>query len=164
MVKPIGAEVGVAGVVVKAVPADDAALAGLIERLDAYLARLYPADEIFGVDFSDPATRNMAFAVAYLDGRPVGCGGIRSLDSATAELKRFYVEPDVRRAGIAGSVCRFLEKRAAELGHSLLRLETGEPQFESIRFYSKQGFYPIERFGEYVHCESSYCMEKRISP
>ncbi len=164
MDKPKGAKVGAADVVVKAVPAEDAALAALIARLDAYLAGLYPADEIFGVDFADPATRSMAFAVAYMDGRPVGCGGIRSLDAATAELKRFYVEPDVRRAGIAGSVYRYLENRAAELGHTLLRLETGEPQFESIRFYGKQGFYPIPRFGEYVHCESSYCMEKKISP
>ncbi|QNK60539.1 GNAT family N-acetyltransferase [Paenibacillus sp. PAMC21692] len=135
----------------------------LIAQLDDYLADLYPPEEIFGVDFSDPSTSSMVFAVAYMDGRPVGCGGIRSLDGDIAELKRFYVVPDVRRAGIAGKVYRFLEKRAVEQGHSRLRLETGEPQFESIGFYRKQGFYEIERFGEYAECESSYCMEKIIS-
>ncbi|MHA6480703.1 GNAT family N-acetyltransferase [Paenibacillus sp. strain BS8-2] len=149
-------------VVVLEVTADDGSLAALIAQLDEYLAGIYPADEIFGVDFSDPGTRDMAFAIAYLNGRPVGCGGIRSLDADIAELKRFYVEPDARRGGIAAKVYGFLEKRAIELGHTRLRLETGEPQFESIGFYRKQGFYPIERFGEYINCESSYCMEKVI--
>lgn len=152
-----------ARVVVREVSANDECLSMLIAQLDDYLAGLYPPGEIFGVDFSDPSTSSMVFAVAYLEGRPVGCGGIRSLDGDTAELKRFYVVPDVRRAGIAGKVYRFLEKRAAERGHSRLRLETGEPQFESIGFYRKQGFYEIDRFGEYAECESSYCMEKIIS-
>ena|GEM_PF-316600 len=149
-----------ARVVVREVSANDECLSMLIAQLDDYLAGLYPPGEIFGVDFSDPSTSSMVFAVAYLEGRPVGCGGIRSLDGDTAELKRFYVVPDVRRAG---KVYRFLEKRAAERGHSRLRLETGEPQFESIGFYRKQGFYEIDRFGEYAECESSYCMEKIIS-
>lgn len=149
---------------VREVTSDDKALQALIVRLDEYLSGLYTADEIFTVDFSDPATRSMVFAVAYWNDRPVGCGGIRRLDGDAAELKRFYVEPDVRRLGIAGKLFRYLERRASELGHTLLRLETGEPQFESIRFYRKQGFYEIERFGEYADCESSYCMEKPISP
>ncbi|MDQ6419726.1 GNAT family N-acetyltransferase [Paenibacillus sp. LHD-117] len=150
-------------ITVREVPCDDEGLLALIAKLDHYLSSLYPADEIFGVDLSAPATREMVFAVAFLGNRPVGCGGIRGLDDGTAELKRFYVEPDVRRAGIAGKVYGYLEHRAAEMGHTILRLETGEPQYESIGFYRKQGFYEIERFGEYVDCDSSYCMEKRIS-
>lgn len=147
---------------IQAVRPGHADLAGLIAKLDGYLQELYPPDEIFGVDFSDPKTEEMMFAVAYWDGAPVGCGGIRRLDADTVELKRFYVEPHMRRQGVAHQVFRYLEKQASELGCSVMRLETGAPQFESVAFYKKRGFYEIERFGEYVDCESSLCMEKRI--
>ncbi|WP_240941143.1 GNAT family N-acetyltransferase [Paenibacillus sp. HB172176] len=145
------------------VPASDAGLRRLIAELDSYLSGLYPADEIFAVDLEAAETREMIFAVAYTDGKAVGCGAIRRLDEAAAELKRFYVLPECRRSGIAGELCRFLEKRCREQGIAVLRLETGAPQYESLGFYRKQGFYGIDRYGEYVHCESSLCMEKRLT-
>ena len=139
---------------------DSPDLARLIAKLDNYLSDLYPQDEIFGVELSDPKTEEMTFVLAYLDGVPVGCGGIRRLDERTVELKRFFVEPTLRRQGVAGRVFGYLEQVAERLGCSVMRLETGAPQFESVNFYKKLGFYEIERFGEYVDCESSLCMEK----
>lgn len=149
--------------VLKTVSPDNKDLAGLIGKLDDYLAGLYPQDEIFGVDLSDPKTEEMTFVLAYWDGVPVGCGGIRRLDGRTAELKRFFVEPSMRRQGVARQVFRYLEQEAERMGFSAMRLETGAPQFESVNFYKKQGFYEIERFGEYVNCESSLCMEKILA-
>ncbi|WP_274654726.1 hypothetical protein [Paenibacillus humicola] len=60
-------------------------LARLIRKLDDYLLERYPADEVFGVDFNDPSTKEMVFILAYLEGQAVGCGGIRPLDRETAE-------------------------------------------------------------------------------
>lgn len=148
--------------IIQAVKPGHEDLIGLIAKLDSYLHELYPPDEIFGVDFEDPKTEDMLFAVAYWEGAPVGCGGIRRLDAETVELKRFFVDPNMRRKGIALQVFRFLEQQAMALGCAVMRLETGAPQIESVSFYKKQGFYAIERFGEYVDCESSLCMEKRI--
>ncbi|MGR7945417.1 MULTISPECIES: GNAT family N-acetyltransferase [unclassified Paenibacillus] len=150
--------------VIKEVPSASADLAYLIAKLDRYLEGIYPAEEIFSVDFSDPKTEEMVFAVAYWDGVPVGCGGIRRLEASMVELKRFFVEPDMRRKGIAKSLFHWLEQRAGHLGCAVMRLETGAPQVESVAFYSSQGFYEIERFGEYVDCHSSFCMEKKIAP
>ncbi|MCR2803583.1 GNAT family N-acetyltransferase [Paenibacillus soyae] len=138
-------------------------LSSLIEKLDGYLSGLYPQDEIFGVDLSDPKSEEMTFVLAYWEGVPVGCGGIRRIDERTVELKRFFVEPAMRRQGVARQVFRYLEQEAEKQGCTVMRLETGAPQFESVNFYKKQGFYEIERFGEYVNCESSLCMEKVLA-
>src|SRR5262249_62390803 len=36
------------------------------------------------------------FLIARLAGRPVGCGALRPMADGAAEVKRMYVEPDVR--------------------------------------------------------------------
>ncbi|MBH5319936.1 GNAT family N-acetyltransferase [Paenibacillus sp. GSMTC-2017] len=148
---------------IEKVATDNRDLAKLVVELDQYLQGLYPLEAIFGVDFNDPKTKEMTFVVAYLGEVPVGCGGIRRLDTETVELKRFFVKPEIRRQGVAKKVLAYLEQQAAELGCTVMRLETGELQEESVLFYKKLGFYEIDRFGEYIDCEESYCMEKRIA-
>ncbi|MHA7966435.1 GNAT family N-acetyltransferase [Paenibacillus sp. CAU 1782] len=147
-------------ILIKEVPSDSADLAELIAALDLYLLGLYRPEEIYTVDFADPKTKDMIFVVAYDGDRAIGCGGIRLLDAESVELKRFFVVPDMRRGGVAGSIYRYLEERAAGLGCRIMRLETGEPQHEAVTFYQKYGYYKIEPFGEYEGCESSLCMEK----
>lgn len=67
---------------IKQIPPENRDLHALIESLDKDLLRLYPAQGIFGVDFSDPKVKEMTFCVAYLNGAPAGCGGLRPLDKA----------------------------------------------------------------------------------
>ncbi|GGH13054.1 GNAT family N-acetyltransferase [Paenibacillus segetis] len=135
----------------------------LITKLDQYLYEIYPADEVFGVDFSDPRIAEIIFVIAYDSDVPVGCGAIRRVDHDVVELKRFFVEVDYRKRGIAGKILRYLEERAINLNYGVIRLETGAPQSESIYFYKKHGYTEIERYGEYVACESSLCYEKQLS-
>ncbi|HUC92168.1 MAG TPA: GNAT family N-acetyltransferase [Paenibacillus sp.] len=141
---------------------DNEELAGLIAKLDAYLLEQYPPDEIFGVDFADPSVNEITFIVAYLDGVPVGCGAIRPLDRDNTELKRFFVDPACRNRGIAKLILDELEARARRSGFRFIKLEAGEKQFEALSFYRKHGYYPIDRFGVYVACETSVCYEKRL--
>ncbi|QAY66620.1 GNAT family N-acetyltransferase [Paenibacillus protaetiae] len=140
-------------------------LHALIEKLDAdLLARYGDADEIFGVDFNDPDVKQMVFVVAYAEGRAVGCGGIRPYrKQGYAELKRLYVDPACRNRGVASRILAFLEGEALRLGFTVMRLETGAPQPESIQLYAKYGYKPIPRFGPYADSESSLCFEKPIS-
>ncbi|RJX38831.1 GNAT family N-acetyltransferase [Paenibacillus pinisoli] len=148
--------------VIERVTAGNPGLAALIRELDRYLEGLYPPEEIFVVDFDDPKTSEMVFVMAYGDGEPAGCAGLRQLDGESVELKRFYVDPRMRRHGVARQLYQYLEQQALELGCSIIRLETGAPQVEAIAFYKKLGFYEIPAFGEYIGCASSLCMEKRI--
>lgn len=140
---------------------DNTDLHELIRRLDEDLAERYSnPEEVFKVDFSDPKVKDMIFMVAYIDGVAVGCGGIRPLDEAAVELKRFYVDPGQRRKGIAGAVLAALENEAIAMNRRIMRLEAGAPQPEALHFYASKGYYEIERFGEYADCESSLCYEK----
>ncbi|AJY75507.1 GNAT family N-acetyltransferase [Paenibacillus beijingensis] len=137
-------------------------LHGLIAKLDRELLERYPADEIFGLDFSDPKNAHTKFVIAYIGGVPAGCGAIRPLDSESVELKRVFVDRDFRKRGIAAAMLDVLENEAAADGFTVVRLETGEAQPESIGLYRKLGYQDIEPFGEYACCPSSICMEKRI--
>ena len=142
---------------------DDSSLHQLIEKLDADLLQRYPADEVFGLDFSDPAIDDVLFMVAYIGESAVGCGAIRPLDESCMELKRFYVDPLYRKNGIAGEILKKLEAMAQARNAAYIRLEAGAPQPEAIGFYKKHGYYEIEKFGEYVECESSLCYEKSLN-
>ncbi|KAA9007543.1 GNAT family N-acetyltransferase [Paenibacillus spiritus] len=145
------------------VPPEHPDLSRLIARLDVYLSGLYPPEEIFAVDFQNPSVQRMFFLVAYLGNEPVGCGAFKRLDDGCGELKRFYVEPGHRNQGIARALLERLEQAALGSGCSVMRLETGEPQAEAVGFYRKHGYLPIDRYGEYVDCPSSLCMEKLLA-
>jgi putative acetyltransferase len=78
-------------------------------------------------------------------------------------LKRFYVDSSYRRQGIAVSLLAFLEGEARKRGTVRIKLETGAPQPEAIALYTKQGYEPIERFGEYKEDENSLCYGKNLT-
>ncbi len=124
--------------------------------------------ERYGTDDSEPGPAPTAadmavFVVAYsADGAPVGCGGLRQLDDSSAEVKRMFVRPTSRGTGTSVAVLRFLEQHAREMGWTRLRLETGTGQPDAVRFYEREGFTSIERYGHYVHSVDSLCYEKAL--
>lgn len=93
----------------------------------------------------------------------MGCGAIRRLNDAEAEIKRMYVVPGMRGQGLGRSIVAALEEIAAGLGVSRLVLETGERQPEAIALYSGAGFSRIPAFGEYVGSAFSVCMAKDLA-
>ena len=103
-----------------------------------------------------------AFVVAYRDGEPVGCGGLRALDATHGEIKRMFVTPERRGTGISTAILRRLEELARDLGWVRLVLETGERQPEAMRLYEREGYLPIPAFGYYVGSEASRCYAKQL--
>jgi putative acetyltransferase len=122
----------------------------------------------YGTDDSEPGPAPTAddisvFMVAYsADGVPVGCGGLRQLDHESAEIKRMFVTPLSRGSGASIAVIRHLENYAREQGWQRLRLKTGTAQPDAVRFYEREGYHAIERFGHYVHSAESLCYEKSL--
>ena len=110
----------------------------------------------------DALVPSSAFLVARVDGQPVGCGAIRPLDSATAEVKRMYVSPKARGRGVGRQILRDLESRARQLGYALLPLETGLKQPEAIGLYESEGYVRVECYGKYSGNPLSVCFEKRL--
>ena len=102
------------------------------------------------------------FVIARLHGLAVGCGAVRRVDEETVEVKRMYVDPEVRGRGVAKEILKRLEADARAMGASRLVLETGVYQEEAIGLYRLVGFNVIDCFGEYTGVPTSVCFEKAI--
>lgn len=100
--------------------------------------------------------------VAYVDGKPVGCGALKAYSDQIAEIKRMFVQDEFRRQGIAKSILNELEKWATALIFSACILETGKMNPEAINLYQRAGYEVIPNYGQYFGVESSICMKKII--
>jgi putative acetyltransferase len=136
----------------------------LIAGLDAGLAELYPPEQRFGPNLKPEHLEDGrgTFLVARDGDRAVGCGAIRLLDPMSAEVKRMYVEPEVRGQGVGRAVMTALEAAARRLGVQRLVLETGVHQDAAIALYERAGFTRIDCWGEYTSSPSSICYEKNL--
>jgi len=136
----------------------------LIAALDEHLASRYRDEERFGPNLKPAqlAAGLGTFVIARADGRVVGCGAIRKLDEITAEVKRMYVDPEVRGRGVGMRILETLEAAGLEMGVRRLVLETGIYQAEAIALYRKAGFRPVACWGEYAGVLTSVCFEKSI--
>ena len=85
--------------------------------------------------------------IAYNEeGTPVGCFGIRKLDSSICELKRTYLKKEFRGLGIGNLLLRKAIEVARELGYQKMRLDTLPTMDSAIKLYEKTGFYKIEPY------------------
>jgi putative acetyltransferase len=151
-------------ITIAAEPFDSADARSLIGALDEHLAARYPPEQRFGpnlkVEHLAPGLGT--FVIARLDGVAVGCGAVRLRDEKTVEVKRMYVDPEVRGRGVAKEILERLEADARAMGASRLVLETGIYQDEAIGLYRRVGFSVIDCFGEYAGVPTSVCFEKAI--
>ena len=139
----------------------------LITELESELSANYPPEQRHGLSLDKLFQPHIHFVIARQNGHGVGCGGI-AFYPGFAELKRFYVRPDLRGRGIADTILRQLADVAAEAGHTLLRLETGTEQQAALRFYERCGFARCAAFEPYAsmppdNIASSVFMEKTLS-
>ncbi|WSS23935.1 GNAT family N-acetyltransferase [Streptomyces sp. NBC_01190] len=89
------------------------------------------------------------FLVARRDGAPVGCAGLRVLDTATVELTRLYVGPEVRGQGLAARLLDEAERiAAADFGADRIRLDTRKDLVEARALYARHGYAEIEPYND----------------
>ncbi len=74
---------------------------------------------------------------------PVGCGGLRKLDSDVCEMKRLYVAPESRSLGIGRLLVGQLLAHASRLGYRAMRLDTLKQMSQARRIYQQFGFVEI---------------------
>ena len=136
------------GVSVERVTTPTADVRRLVRELDRELGGEYLPQQRHGLSLEAIFQPPVRFFIARLDGLAIGCGGI-ALFPEFAEVKRMYVQPDVRGRGVAQALLAHLELEAARDGWQLLRLETGDRQFAAMRLYERAGFRRCEAFGAY---------------
>jgi putative acetyltransferase len=101
--------------------------------------------------------------VAYDGDVAIACGCFRpTREQRTIEIKRMYVTPHRRGAGIASEILTGLETWASEEGNTLSILETGIKQPEAIALYSRAGYKVIRNYPPYVGVMESICMQKTL--
>jgi len=102
-----------------------------------------------------------AFVVATSDGEPVACGGVRTLSGGAddgavggvGEIKRMWVHPGWRGAGLGSRLLRHLEGVSRDLGHREVRLDTNGTLAEAVAMYERAGYRRIARYNDNPYAE-----------
>jgi DNA-binding MarR family transcriptional regulator/GNAT superfamily N-acetyltransferase len=102
-----------------------------------------------------------AFVVATSDGEPVACGGVQRLEPGVAEIKRMWVHPGWRGAGLGSRLLRHLEQVSRDLGHHTVRLDTNGTLVEAIAMYERAGYRHIGRYNGNPYAQAWF--EKELS-
>lgn len=131
--------------------ADPDAHALLSEYFAMRAAGFDPTAGTYRTVFPDPARfipPAGVFLVVDLDGAPVGCGGIRMLDAARAEVKHLYLRDAVRGRGWGGLLLAELEQRARALGATEAVLDTNADLQAAGGLYRARGYTEIEPYND----------------
>jgi putative acetyltransferase len=92
----------------------------------------------------------------------VGCGALKRLDAAHAELKSMRTAPAAKRSGIASLLLAYIISGAVASGYERISLETGSAAFfePARKLYEKFGFQYCKPFANYIEDPFSVFMEK----
>ena len=78
----------------------------------------------------------------------MACGGVQEIAPGTGEIKRMWVDPDWRGAGLGARMLRHLEDGGRRLGHTTVCLDTNATLTEAIAMYERAGYRPIGRYND----------------
>ena len=100
------------------------------------------------------------FFLAWLDGRPVGCGALRRIDATSGEIKRMWTAPEARGLGVARRIIAAIEATGRAEGMTTLRLDTNRALVEAQALYPKLGFAEVAPYNANPYAD--HWFEKRI--
>lgn len=149
----------VSGLIIKAVSAAHPDAVAIRAKLSKILETIVgdPGHNSFA-DWQDDDPGHV-FVVAYIENRPVGCGGLRPLGPAIGEIKRMYAEGG---GGIGSAILTHLETIARHHKFKHLRLETRRVNLRAIKFYEAHGYKACVPYGRYVGRADARCFEKQL--
>lgn len=124
----------------------------VLERYVAELDSRFPAGFDTGLaappqpgDFSSPWG---VFLLARCNGDLAGCGALRRESDGVAEIRRMWVAPEARGAGVGRALLVELESWARKYGYRAVRLDTAESLYEAKRLYPSAGYEEIAAYND----------------
>ena len=123
---------------------------------------LYPEETNSYLSISQLCSSEIHFFGARQNKKYYGCGAL-DVKHEYGELKSFFVEPRVRRNGIASQIMREILLTTKKLNLRILKLETGVGLDSAFNLYKRFEFEYCEPFGNYVENGYSIFMKKDLS-
>ncbi|RFA11854.1 hypothetical protein B7R21_10895 [Subtercola boreus] len=122
--------------------------------------RFVPPHGVFVVLRGDVVLRGEVVRPGYAD-VPLGCGGIRRLDTPddetpTFEVKHVWLEPPARGQGWAGILMQHLEDRAKSLGAAAVVLDTNASLLGAAKLYTRRGYENIPAYNDNPNATNWY--------
>ena len=111
---------------------------GMAAAFEAYIARSL-GEEIDDVEGYYAGKRG-GFWVAVAGAEVVGMFGLERVSDEAMELRRMYVDPAMRRRGIARWMLQFAEDECRRRRYLRLDLSTSQIQEEALAFYRAAGY------------------------
>ena len=121
----------------------------------------FDASRSIPADSADLRPPRGVFLIARLDGRPVGCGALKTIESGVGSIKRMWVSPAVRGVGVGRRILLALENEASGLEMEVLRLETNRNLHEAQALYRRNGYEEVRAFNDDPY--AAHWFEKRIA-
>jgi ribosomal protein S18 acetylase RimI-like enzyme len=101
--------------------------------------------------------------IARRESAPVGVVGLKPLDPGIAEIKRLYVTPEARGAGLGRALAERALAEARAKNYDRVRLDTHRPSMaEAIALYRRLGFAEIPPYGPDLAGQIAF-FEKQLS-
>jgi GNAT superfamily N-acetyltransferase len=118
---------------------------------------VFPGDD----QFTPP---HGVFLVIDVDGEPVGCGGVRRIESGAGnelwfEVKHLWVEPEGRGQGLGRLLLAELEDRALGFGATHCVLDTNASLEAAGGLYHSSGYHAIEPYNDNPNATNWYGKE-----
>jgi len=135
----------------------------LVEALNAYTYQLTPAEFRHHMSVEQMAAPDTIVFIARDEiGAAIGMGALRRHERA-GEVKRMFVSPSARGAGLGGAILDAIEARARAEGFPKLVLETGSNFDAAKRVYERAGFVACDAVLDYPPSAWNAFYEKTLA-
>lgn len=124
------------------------ALAAYAQELDARLeAGFDPAlTEVTRPEEVTPPRGDFLLITGLNDDHVIACGAVRLVDEETAELRRMWVDPQMRGQGFGSRLLRTLENRARALGARRAVMSLNPELVEGLGLATSRGYQPVDAY------------------
>ncbi|TDC70095.1 GNAT family N-acetyltransferase [Actinomadura sp. GC306] len=141
-----------------------AQIAGFLQEHVEEMRSVTPLESKHALDLDSLRVPEVTFWSVMDGGSVVGCGAIKRLDDAHAELKSMRTAPRRKRSGVASLLLEHILAEAGRAGFTRMSLETGSAEFflPARKLYERFGFTYCEPFADYRPDPNSVFMTRTL--
>lgn len=123
-----------------------------------------PPESVHALDLEGLRGSDISFWTVWSQGELLGCGALKQLDAAHAEVKSMRTAPAHRRRGVARAMLQHILAEARVRACARLSLETGSmAAFAPARsLYERFGFSYCAPFADYIEDPNSVFMTRTL--